>query len=146
MIEFTDFTLREGNGDYQEVARLMSEDTFGQDWMLRSEAFISTPFIASKFVLHLWKNGNVVIQNTDRPLRIDIADDDLRELSQWCEVNGWKELQVDKRLLDDRVGFECWHRAFIAGIIKSDTLQKKEDEEMERLMKAQRIEEETDAS
>ncbi|MHA2279348.1 MAG: hypothetical protein ACXAC5_00445 [Promethearchaeota archaeon] len=113
---------------------------------MRSEAFVTTPFVASRLLLHFWRNGNVVIHGIDRPLRMDIADDDLRELSRWCKVNSWKELRVDDRLLDDRIGLEFWHRAFIAGIIKNDILQKKEDDEMERLMKSQKIEEESNAS
>ena len=76
----------------------------------------------------------------------DVSDDDLRELAQWCKVNGWKELQVDDRLLTNRIALEYWKRIFIAGLVKSATLQKYEDQEMQRLMKAQYIEEKQDAS
>jgi len=146
MIELTDITIREANGDFKEVNRLMAEDSFGQDWMLRTDAYITNEFIASRFTLHMWNNGNVVIWDTDRPVRMDISDEDLRELVNWCKVNGWKELQVDDRLLGDRVALEYWNRSFIAGLVHSDTLKKREDDEMERLMKAQHIEETDDAS
>jgi len=141
MIELTDATIREANGDFNEVVRIMKEDSFAEDWMLRSDAFITTPFIASKFVLHFWKNGDVVIWDTDRPVRMDISDDDLRELVKWCKINGWKELQIDDRLIGDRVSLEYWNRSFIAGLVHSETLKKREDDEMARLMKAQHIEE-----
>lgn len=146
MIELTDSTIREANGDFKEVSRLMKQDSWAEDWMLRSDVFIATPFIASKFILHFWKNGNVVIWDTDRPVRMDISDEDLRELVNWCKVNGWKELQVDDRLIGDRVAIEYWNRAFIAGLIHSETLKKREEDEMERLMKAQHIEENDDVS
>jgi len=141
MIELSDMTLREANGDYHEVHQLMSEDTFGQDWMLRSNVFVATQFIASQYVLHFWKNGNVVIHSTDRPIRMDVSDDDLRELSDWCKINNWRKLRIDDRLLDDRVAQEYWYRAFIAGLVASTSLQKREDEEMKRLMKTQQLEE-----
>ena len=140
MIELSDFTLREANGDYHEVHRLMDKETT-QDWMLRSEVFVSTQFIASKYILHFWKNGNVVIHGTDHPVRMDITDEDLRELSNWCKGNGWHELQIDDRMLDERVALEYWHRAFIAGLVTNASLQKREDDEMGRLMKAQQLEE-----
>jgi len=145
MIELTDRTLREAKGDFDHVTRIMDEDTT-QDWMLRTDVFITCPFIAAKYILHFWKNGNVVIHETDHPMRMDVSDDDLRELVRWCEVNGWKELQVDDRLLVDRIALEFWKRIFMAGLVKSATLQGYEDQEMKRLMQAQILEEKQDAS
>jgi len=146
MIELTDRTLREAKGDYNDVSKIMSNETSGQDWMLRSDAFVTCQFIAARYILHFWKNGNVVIHETDRPMRMDVSDDDLRELSYWCEANRWKELQVADRLLVDRVALEYWKRAFVAGLVKNDVLQNYEDQEMNRLMQSQILEETQDAS
>lgn len=140
MIEFTDITLREANGDFKEVERLMKEDTFVEDWMIRTDALITTPFIISKYTLHFWRNGNVVIWDSDRPMRMDVSDEDLRELVRWCKVNGWKRLQIDDRMVMDRVALEYWTRSYIAGLVHSKTLKQRDDDEMARLLKAQYIE------
>ena len=137
MIELTDITLREAQGNFVAASLLMEGDVPDKDWMLRSQAFVSNPLANASYMLHFWKNGRVVISGTDRPMTLESSDEDLRELSEWCRNSGWKELSVDSRLLADRHNYEFWYRAYIAGMIVNDVLQKDEDAEMERLSKAQ---------
>lgn len=136
MIEFTDSTLRESRGYFDEATKLMDEDGPMSEWMLRSTVYVSTPFSAATYTLHFWKNGQVVIHETDRPMQMDSIDEDLRELSQWCKKAGWKELSVGDRLLVDRHAYDFWRRSFIAGLIVNEKLQQHEEEEMVRLSKA----------
>ena len=136
MIEFTDTTLRESRGYFKETTKFMDEDGPVSEWMLRSAVYVSTLFSAATYALHFWKNGQVVIHETDRPMQMDSIDEDLRELSQWCQKAGWKELCVDDRLLIDRHAYEFWRRSFIAGLVVSEKLQQHEEEEMARLSKA----------
>lgn len=143
MIEFTDMTLCESHGYYKETKKLMEEDGPISEWMLHSSAFVTAPMSAFSYILHFWKDGRVVIHETDRPMRVDSLDEDLRELSQWCRDAGWKELSVSDRLLiTDRQAYEFWRRAFIAGLIVSEKLQQHEEEEMKRLSQAYLIEKE----
>lgn len=144
MIEFADITLRQSRGYYKETKAFMEEDGLLPDWMLRSTVLVSTPFVAANYILHFWKDGRVVIYETDRPMLIDSLDEDLRELSQWCQKAGWKELGVNDRLLVDRQAYEFWRRTFIAGLIVSEKLQQHEEEEMERLSQAYLKEKEED--
>ncbi len=148
MIDLTDLTLNEAKGDYKEVCKLMQAGSLhGGNWMLISDVSVTTTFITSNFRLHFWKNGTVVIHDTDHPLKMDISDDDFRELSQWCKNNDWTELKVDDRLLENRIALDFWTRVFISGLVGSDTLKKNEEEEMERIMKSHVIEkEQEDAS
>lgn len=141
MIVFSDMTLNETQGDYSRVKVLMNQDVGDRDWMLRTEASVTTELASFKFVLHFWRNGDVVIHDTDRPLRLDVPDDDLRELSQWCRDSDWKGLKVDERLLKGHAAMEFWNRTFMTGLVDSDLLRKREDEEMSRLAKSQLIEE-----
>lgn len=136
MIEFTDITLRQARGYFNETKKLMEEDSPVANWMLRSSAFVSTSFVSATYTLHFWKNGRIVIHETDRPMKMDSLDEDLRELSQWSQKAGWRELSVSDRLLVDRSAYEFWRRSFIAGLIVSEKLQQHEEEEMERLSKA----------
>ncbi len=144
MIEFTDTTLRQSRGYFEETKKLMEEDGPISEWMLRSSAFVSTPFAATTYILHFWKNGQVVIHETDRPMQVDSVDEDLRELSEWCRKAGWEGLVVGDRLLVDRHAYEFWRRSFIAGLVASQKLQQHEEEEMERLSKAYLKEKEDD--
>lgn len=136
MIEFTDGTLRESRGYYKETKELMEEDGSLVEWMLRSSVFVTTAVAAAGYILHFWKDGRVVIYETDRLMQINSLDEELRELSQWCEDAGWKKLDVSDRLLVDRQAYEFWRRAFIAGLIINEKLQQHEDEEMKRLSQA----------
>ncbi len=144
MIEFTDTTLLQSKGYYKETKQLMEEDGPLSEWMLRSSAFVTSPMSAFNYTLHFWKDGRVVIYDTDRPMVVDSLDEDLRELSQWCRDAEWKELGVSDRLLVDRLAYEFWRRAFIAGLIVNEKLQQHEEEEMKRLSQAYLIEKEED--
>ncbi len=145
MIEVTDTTIRQAKGSREVVAKLMIEDIGHNDWMLRSTTFVTTPFAAANYMLHFWKNGDAVIHETDHPMRMESSDDDLRELSLWAKHHGWN-LRVDSRLLQDRVALEYWNRAFVAGLVLSEVLQKREEDEMARLVKSEKIERDEEES
>jgi hypothetical protein len=131
MVELTDITLIQGHGNFGEVMNLMKTD--GNDvWMLESRAFVTSSSISSSFLLHFWNNGKVVIRNTDHPISNEVPDDDIRELSFWCKMNGWHSLVAHKDLLSNNVDFDFWLRMFRAGAIQSDELQKHEEAEMAR--------------
>lgn len=136
MIEFTDITMRQSQGFYAETTKLMEEDGPIGEWMLRTEAFVTTQFISANYILHFWKDGRVDIFETDRPMRMDSFDEDLRQLSQWCKDAGWQDLSVNDRLLADRQAYEFWKRCFIAGLVVSEKLKKHEEEELDRLSQA----------
>lgn len=135
MIEFTDTTLRESHGHFDETTKLMEEGGFLPEWMLRSTVFVSTVFVSATYTLHFWKSGRVDIYETDRSMQMNSSDEDLRELSLWCQKAGWKELGLNDRLLVDRHAYEFWRRSYIAGLIVNEQLQQHEEEEMARLSK-----------
>lgn len=143
MVEVTDITLLEAQGDYAATCRIMEEET-SVSWMLRSDAYVNTNFIASIFVLHCWSDGKVVIFETDHPLRMDAPDDDIRELMAWTKNNGWEALYVDDRLLIDRRGFDYWQRMYQAGMIENNKLKEHETAENERLTKAYLLDQKED--
>lgn len=138
MIEFSDLTLRDrqAKGNYDATVQLMKLDGAGRTWMLRTEAIITLPSVAFRFLLHFWSDGNVTIIETDHPPIIDVPDDDIRYLSEWCIQNGWKQLAVQDGLLNDPRGFDFWMRLYRAGIITNSLLRTHEAEETERFQKA----------
>ena len=120
MIELTDLTLIEADGDYKEVCKLMPPG----EWMIISDVVVSSQLAVTIFIVHCWSNGDVFLHDLNRPVKIEVPDDDIRSLADWCRINGWKELKVDDRLIVDKGGFNYWQRAFRAGLVGSDELLK----------------------
>ena len=135
-VVFSDMTINEGLGDYVAVGCLMSKDVGEKDWMLRTDATVSCNDVTMNYLLHFWKNGQVYIMKTDRPISLKVPDDDLRYLSEWCVSHGWKRMIADKNLLRDPIGFDFWLRMYQAGIAQAEELEKHDSEEMERLSRA----------
>ena len=138
MIELSDLTLRDPNakGSYPLTCQLMATDGAGSTWMLRTEAVVSTPIVTARFLLHFWADGRVVIMDTEHPPIIDVPDDDIRQLNEWCLQNSWKQLSVQDSLLGDPRSFDFWMRLYRAGIVNSPLLVAHETEETERFQKA----------
>lgn len=134
IIEFSDPTMIEGGGNYDLIKEIMDKESPPQ-WMLRTNATIITESIISNFTLHLWNDGKAVIVDTDHPMMTEASDDDFRRLYEWSNNNGWK-LIVDKYLLDNKQFLEFWMRLYRAGIVHSDILQKREEDEMRRMQDA----------
>jgi len=131
MILLSDATLIESEGNYIATKNIMSQET-GRVWMLETDATVETAMITSTYLLHMWKNGDMYIMKTDRPFLIELPDDDIRELSEWCSEHGWGVPIIHDRLLDDARGFDFWMRIYRAGIVSAPLLVKYEEEEMSR--------------
>lgn len=133
MIEFTDITIREAMGNYNTVKEIMArEDIVSDNWMLRSSCTVFTNALYTEFVLHFWYNGSVVIYDTTHSIAIDSTEDDLRMLSDWCKLHGWKHLSIHDRLLKSSQDFDYWMRQYIKGIVVSEVLKSYEDSETNR--------------
>jgi hypothetical protein len=135
VIDFSDRTIREAFGNYEMVKQIV-ESEGPPTWMLESVAVVSTTFVVSENLLHLWNNGEVHLIKTTHPMTVDTPDDDIRELSEWCDKNGWKKLTVDNDLLEDPIQFGFWQRSYYAGLINSEYLSEYEKKEMERMKEA----------
>ena len=140
MINFSDKTILEGQGNFRIVRDIM-ESEGPSTWMLRSSATVDSPEMSADYVLHFWHDGKVVIVETNRPISPDVPSDDLRELSLWCRRRGWQGLQVHDRLIQERKEIDFWIRLYYSGTVTSPVLQKYDDDDMKRMSE---IEEEDD--
>lgn len=131
MIQFTDITLIEAQSSYKITCEIMGPTK----WMLRTSAFVITPLIAARYMLHLWYNSKVYIMDTEHPPQPDVADDDIREIRVWCEKNGWKGPYINNLLIEDPRAEQFWYRLFRAGIVLNEKLEQIEQEEIDRLDK-----------
>jgi len=144
MIFFTDKTINEAKGNYQNVCSIMSKEAIKGDWMLRSIASVPLGTFAVDYALHFYNNGDIYIHETNRPITLEFPDLDLQELNSWYKRNGWKKLIVRDLLLESLQEYEFWMRAFRAGLISNNLLEKHEKEEMERMQKSLELEKEED--
>lgn len=128
MIELSDLTILEAQGSFPVVTEIMGNGV----WMLRSEAVIVTPIITARYLLHFWNDGRVVIMETEHPPMPSIPDDDIRELKNWCDCNGWKGPYINSLLLSDPRFFDFWFRFFRAGIVYNEVFDEAEKEELQR--------------
>lgn len=132
MIQFSDLTLIEAQGNFHETNEIMLADGV-KKWMIRTSATIITPSVACNYVLNFWHDGVVYIMETDHPMIEGCPDDDIRELSKWRQDCGWAKLHVHRALLSDTRGFDFWLKMYRSGLIGSDKLQQHDDNEMKRL-------------
>lgn len=135
MIYFSDTTIIETYGDYQQIVHLMKSEGEPDVWCLSTDATVSESGIFSNYKLEFHSDGRVIISNTDRPVDNRIPDDDIRALADWANKSGWSKLCINNRLITDPAGFEFWLRIYRSGLIFSEDLQKYDQDEINRLSK-----------
>ena len=135
MIRFSDNTLRESKGSFSLTNHIMKEQDGVSFWMIESLVTVTTPMISSTSVLHFWHNGEIHIIETDHPPISDLSDEDIREMAKFVSEYGWSNLIVADRLVQNPKEFEFWLRIYRSGLVKCHTLQKFDEDEMERLSK-----------
>lgn len=125
IIDFTDETLVEGKGKYEEIKKIMlKENVPAAKWMLESKVFISSEFGEAEILLHLYYNGDIYIMNFIPSVGNDgFNNPDIRYLSFWAQECGWKAPQPFFDLV--RMNFDFWKHFWGAGIVDSDFLDKK---------------------
>ena len=84
---------------------------------------------------------------TTHPPRIDLPDQDLRELREWTETNGWSIPWIRdegmESLVSNPQGFDFWLQTYRCGLIQSDVLRQYDENEMQRMTESV-VEEEED--
>ncbi len=124
-INFTDLTLLEGEGNYDEVKKIMHNEAFaGDSWMLLTEvsltAFIGGKPFESLFILHFYANGDVYINAYQSSSGDVYYNPDITGLAHFIKKNNWKSLRPSKDLVRDNTDF--WKHFWDTYIIDSDYL------------------------
>lgn len=99
IIEFSDITMIEADGEYDIVCEIMNRENGNNDWMIKSDVFITDGIINSQITLHLYKNKDIYIENYDIKKDEAYYSPDLECLSQWAQQNGWNTPCPNKDLL-----------------------------------------------
>lgn len=132
MVEFEDITLIETKGNYQNLLELMKDD-LAKEWMFKSKVFIYTEQVTGAFTINFWYNGKLIIDEMLRPPLLEIPNDDIVELKEWAEINGWKTPEPAAKLLDSPIMYRFWERQYQSGIIVSSVFEEKETDLITRI-------------
>jgi len=132
-IFFTDNTLLEANGEYQEVCNIMSKETKAgivtlpvvKEWVLASTVTIQSEFGFASVKCDFYHDGKVII--TDHmPSTRDLYCPDIRCLRTWAEAYGWASIEPTEYAIDASPDF--WKNQWDTYIIDSVVLDKRHGE------------------
>lgn len=137
-IFFSDITLVETEGNYDEIKKIMDADEVlgSHKWVLRSKVTTSSPFGAGDFVLNFWWNKKVYIVDYYGNYRDPYSNFDIKFLSKWCQANGWEIPEPVEYLAITNLAF--WKHFWETSLVNSEYFDRrfsnkkdisKEDEE-----------------
>lgn len=105
-LNFSDTTILEADGDFDEVSNLMtSEFPHPEDWMLRSKLTVDSPFGTALFVLHFYANGRIIIMDYDSTGGDALYNPDIAALCEWSQQKGWRVPEPSDALVKANVEF-----------------------------------------
>lgn len=91
-IDFTDVTMAETDGVYDEVAEIMLEEPpFNNSWMIRTTATITSEFGVGLMTLHFFGNKTILIDEYDPSVNDVYYNPDIAALSSWAVDVGWNK-------------------------------------------------------
>ena len=120
-IIFTDLTLCEANGVYEDVAAIMEKESPGStDWMLRSTMTMDSMYGLATFILHLDYGGAIRIATYMPSSGNTFYNPDMQILSVWAQENGWEIPQPHRDLVSADIEF--WKHHWETNLVGSDYL------------------------
>jgi len=131
-INFTDLTLLEANGEFEEVNRLMSEpiEMIGgikspvpsDKWVVKSTVTISHAMGFGSVICDFYHDGKIIIISYF-PSSKDLYSIDIRCLSAWASSYGWKKPEPISYIIDEWKDF--WVMQWETHVIDSEFLDRK---------------------
>lgn len=129
-IQFSDLTILEANGNYEDVVALMKKPKFNgiiqdievENWMIESNVVIKNPFGFPQFSCHFYWDGRIYIADYVPTVK-DIHNPDIRCLSYWAQEYGWKRPEPLPSVID--IWKDFWHLQWDTFIIDSELFDSK---------------------
>ena len=121
-LNFTDITMAETDGVYEDVKELMSQDfTSDGKWMIRTNATVISKFGVGEVVLSLFNDKVIYIVDYEPSIADVYYNPDIPALSQWAQQSGWRipqpnvdliKMDKDFTVCELPVGFQVNHQRF----------------------------------
>jgi len=121
-VDFTDTTMAEANGEFEDVKELMQEESYDDTWMIRSTITITSGFGIGMMVLHFFGTGKILIDEYDPSVNDVHYNPDVSSLSQWALDAGWHRPEPGVDLI--RHNKEFWKYFWETYLINSSYLDK----------------------
>jgi len=127
---FSDITMLEANGEYEDVCRLMKEEySTGlvtslpvKDWVIASGVTIQSSFGFGSLQCDFYHDSKIVITDYTPSLK-DLHCPDIRCLRYWAEQFGWSRIEPTEAVVDHMREF--WMNQWETYVIDSDVLDKR---------------------
>jgi hypothetical protein len=104
-ITFSDITIIEGKGKYEDVAKIMSgEFAADKEWMLRTRCTLITTAGISELLLHFYSDKKVYIIEYIPSIKDVFYNPDIQCLNLWLQDNGWGIPRPSKDLINTDKG------------------------------------------
>jgi len=135
-IFFSDITLSETEGNFEEIQEIMNNDeVLGEhDWVLKSRVTVSSPYGDGDFILDFYWDKRVYIVEYRGNYKDPYSNFDIRCLSSWCQSTGWDMPEPIESLSKNNKEF--WKYFWETSLLKSAYFDK--------LYKDKKIEESSD--
>ncbi len=103
---FTDPTVLEADGEFEEINRLMTKDfPYQSDWMLSSTLTIDSQFGLAVMTLHFNADRKIFIIEY-RPSAGDVIyNPEIPALSEWAQSKGWCVPEPSRELVKQDIDF-----------------------------------------
>jgi hypothetical protein len=131
-INFTDLTLLEANGEYEQTKIIMEKpqkligNIYAQipskQWVVKSKVTIQHALGFSAMICDFYDSGRIIITDFMPSIK-DVHTPDLRCLSYWAQKSGWQVPEPKPSLAEEWMDF--WRRQWETYIVNSSYLDHK---------------------
>ncbi len=120
-IDFTDITLSETDGKYEDVKKIMAKENPNYDkWVLRSDVTIFSPSGIGVMEIQCHGDGSIYILKYIPSIADVYYNNDIQVISSWAQNNGWEIPQPKYTIVEDNKQF--WKYFWETLVIDSDFL------------------------
>jgi hypothetical protein len=89
-LDFTDVTMAEADGDFEEVKDIMIQEVpYDDSWMIRSTITITSEFGVGVMVVHFFGTGKILIMEYNPSVNDVFYNPDVRAFCTWSQDFGW---------------------------------------------------------
>jgi len=122
-ITFTDITLNETDGVFEEVKEIMlKEPPFNDNWVIRSNVSVGSPVGQGEMEIQCHGDGGLYILDYKPSIGDVFYNPDIQVFSTWAQQNGWKVPQPSADLAKSNKPF--WKHFYDTLLIDCDYFDK----------------------
>jgi hypothetical protein len=120
MIDFSDLTLNEADGDYEKTKAIMEKEIpSSKEWVLRSTVTVTSSVGICNMIIQCHADGSVYILEYEPSSVGDLYyNPDIQVISTWAQENGWKIPSPSESLIRSDKAF--WKHFWDTLIIDSE--------------------------